>query len=110
MFGKVVSYVSGSDYPRVLSMSLVLNVPEFSIYQGCEYASGFEYDRIMSIPEFWICQGYTGFRIGLNNSWIGLNMSDYVLICLNDFCFTFPHLFYSPFSTWKRRYLFERLQ
>ena len=55
----------------------------FWICQGSEYASGFEYARILNIPEFWICQGFTGFRICLNNSWICLNMSDYVWIFLN---------------------------
>ena len=64
-------------------MYLVLNVPEFWLYQGSEYASGFEYTMILNIPEFWICQGYTGFRICLNNSWICLNMPDYVWIFLN---------------------------
>ena len=49
-------------------MSLVLNVPEFSIYQGSEYAFGFEYAKILNISEFWICQGYRGFIICLNNS------------------------------------------
>ena len=33
-------------------MFLVLNVPEFWIYLGSEYASGFEYARILNIPEF----------------------------------------------------------
>ena len=33
-------------------MSLVLNVPEFGIYQGSEYAYGFEYVRILNKPEF----------------------------------------------------------
>ena len=33
-------------------MSLVLSVPEFLIYQGSEYASGFEYARILNTPEF----------------------------------------------------------
>ena len=30
-------------------MPLVLNMPEFRIYQGPEYAIGFEYGRILSI-------------------------------------------------------------
>ena len=42
--------------------------------------------------------------------WIFLNLPEYAGICMNmpkfAFCFTFPHLFYYPFST----YLFERLQ
>ena len=29
-------------------MSLVLNVPEFWIYQGSEYASGFEYGLVLN--------------------------------------------------------------
>ena len=32
-------------------MSLVLNVPEFWMYQGCEYASGFEYARVLNITQ-----------------------------------------------------------
>ena len=40
-------------------MPLVVNVPEFWIYRGSEYASGFEYAKI---------QGYTGLRVSLNNS------------------------------------------
>ena len=35
-------YASSSDYPRILNMSLVLNVPKFWINQGSEFASGFE--------------------------------------------------------------------
>ena len=58
-------------------------MPEFWRYQGSEYASGFEYARILNIPEFWIYQGYTEFRICLNNSWLRLNMPDYVCVCLN---------------------------
>ena len=64
-------------------MSLVLNVPDFWIYQSSEYASGFEYAGIMNIPQFSICQDYTGFTICLNNSWIWLIMSGYVWICLS---------------------------
>ena len=33
-------------------MFLVVNVLEFWIYQGSEYASGFKYARILKIPEF----------------------------------------------------------
>ena len=33
-------------------MSLVLNMPEFWMYQGSEYASGFEYARILNSPDF----------------------------------------------------------
>ena len=33
-------------------MSVVMNVPESWIYQGSEYASGFEYVRILNILEF----------------------------------------------------------
>ena len=50
-------------YTRVLIMPLILNMPGFWMYQSC--------------------QGYTGFRICLNNSWICLIMSGYVWICLN---------------------------
>ena len=73
----------GSEKPRILNMPLVLNVPRFWICQGSKYGPGFEYARILNIPEFWICQGYTVFRISMNNSWICLNMPDYVYIYLN---------------------------
>ena len=76
-------YASSSEYPRVLNKSLILNVLEFWIYRGFEYASSFEYAGVVNIPKFWICQGYTGFRICLNNSRICLNMPDYAWICLN---------------------------
>ena len=33
-------------------MPLVVNVPEFWIYQGSEYVSGFEYAKIVNISEF----------------------------------------------------------
>lgn len=37
-----------------------------------------------NIPDkFWICQGYTRRRIYLKISWISLDMSDYILICMN---------------------------
>ena len=75
-------YVSGSEYPKVLNMPLVLNVPEFWIYQGSEYAS------VLNMPGFWICQAYTGSRICLNNTWIWLNMPDYVWIYLNMSVYT----------------------
>ena len=84
-------YDSVSEYLRILNMSLVLNI---WIYQGYEHVSRFEYARILNILEFWICQGYTGFRICLNNSRIFLNrMLKYAWIswiCMNGFCFTFP--------------------
>ena len=90
-------------YTRVLNMPLVFN-----------------------IPWFWICQGHTGSRICLNNSWIYLNMSNYLWICLNMreyswiclnmpgwlllYISAFPHLFCNAFSAWICDYLFERLQ
>ena len=84
----------------------------------------------MNIPEFWICQGYAGFRICLNNSWIWLNMPDYSWKYLNileydgkcmnvpksvwmAFLLHFAHFticFAIPFSTWTRGYLFEPIQ
>ena len=69
-------YASSSEYPRVLNKSLILNVLEFWIYRGFEYASSFEYAGVVNIPKFWICQGYTGFKY----AWI---IPKYVWICLN---------------------------
>ena len=76
-----------------------------------------------------ICQGYTEFGICANNSWICLNMPDYVWICQNmseyvgicvnmpksvwvTFVLPFPisKFFYNPVSTWTYGYLFEHLQ
>ena len=75
-----------SGYTRVLNMLLVLNTPGFWIFRSSEYA------RVRQGSEYtWIIPEYT---------WICLNLPD----------FTFPHLFCNPFSTWTRRYLFERLQ
>ena len=110
-------------------MFLALNVTEFWIYQGSEYAFGFECTRILNIPEFWICQGYTGFRICRINSCICLNMPDYVWISLEmpeyaGTCVNMPKsawmtfVLHSPiypfcFSTLfylNTCYLFERLQ
>ena len=133
MFDEVLSMfpvvnIPGFSIAQDFSMSQVLNVPEFRIYQSSEYASGFEYARILHIPEFWICQGYTGFRICLNKSWICLSMPDNVWICLGNmpeyvricvnipkyawmaFGFTFLHFPIGFTIPWKRGYLFERLQ
>ena len=86
----------------------------------------FGYTRVLNIPDFWLCQGYTGIRICLNNSWICLimfgyvwiflNMPEYLWMCLSlpewllFYISTFSHLFYNPFSTWRCGYLFEHLQ
>ena len=48
-------------------MSLVLNVPEFWIYQSYEFAFGFKHARIVNISTLNMA-GYTGFRICMNNS------------------------------------------
>ena len=42
-------YACGSEYPKILNMSLVLNVSVFCMYRSSEYASGFEYARILNI-------------------------------------------------------------
>ena len=59
--------------------------------RGSEYASGSKYVKVLEIPQFEICQGKTGFRICLNNSWICLIMPECALICLSGFCFKFTH-------------------
>ena len=105
-------YDSVFEYLRILNMSLVLNMPEFWIYQGYEHVSRFEYARILNILEFWICQGYTGFRICLNNSRIFLNR--YAEICLNIlnlhewlllYFYRLSHIFCNPFSTYLSTFL-----
>ena len=78
-------------FDEVLSMPLVLNILGFWIARDSEYVSGFECTRVLNIPEFWVCQGYTGFRICLDNSQICLkvwtrkclDMSEFVAICVN---------------------------
>ena len=42
-------YILGSEYVRVPYISVVLNIPRFSTYQGSEYASGSEQSRILKI-------------------------------------------------------------
>ena len=98
--------------PGVLNIPHVLNMPGSWIYQSSEYT------RVRR-----------GFTKCLNNFWIWLNMLDCVWICLNMPEYTgicvnmhkcawmlllyvppFLYLFYNPFSTWRRDYLFERLQ
>ena len=116
-------------FDKVLSMPPVLNTPGLWITQDSAYVFGFECDRVLDIPEFWICQDHTGLKIYLNNSWIFMNMPDYVSygwkclnmleyvwICLNlpewflFYISPFLHLFYNPLSIWTRDYLFEHLQ
>ena len=56
--------------------------------------SSFECVIILNISAFWIRQGYRGFRICLNNSWLCLDMPEYAwigLICLNGLCLTFSN-------------------
>ena len=68
----------------------VLNKPGFWIYQGSEYAPGYQFGRVLNtrpvlnLPGFWIRQGYGGFWICLIMSvWICLDMSEYAGICVN---------------------------
>ena len=124
-------YTFGSQYPRVLNMSLVLNILEFWISHNSEYARILNMPLVVSMVGFWIClwfsiyQGskYARFTQGpeytwicLNNSWICLIMLGYVWICLNihqyawiclsGFCFPCPHG--NHLFTWIHRYLFEQ--
>ena len=55
-------------FDKVLSIPLVVKVPEFWIHQGSEYTFGFEYAKILNIPQFWIYQSYTELKICLDNS------------------------------------------
>ena len=64
-------------FDKVLSIPLVVKVPEFWIHQGSEYTFGFEYAKILNIPQFWIYQSYTELRICLDNSQICQNMPEY---------------------------------
>ena len=58
-------------------MSLVLNMPEFWIYQGSEYASCFEYNRVLNMTVLHRIQNMPDYV------WICLNMSAYVGIGVN---------------------------
>ena len=49
MFEKVLSM---PPVLNILNMSLVLNVPEFWIYQGSEYVSGSKCARVLDISGF----------------------------------------------------------
>ena len=68
-------------------MTLVLNVPEFWIYQGYEYASGFEYDTIVNIHKSseyaMVTQGWKYTWIIPEYAWMWLVMSEYAWICVN---------------------------
>ena len=88
-------------FDKVLSMLPVLDIPGFWIAQDSEQVSSSECARVLDIPvfwtcvwfwicqkisnkaEFWICQGYTGFKTCLDISWLCLNISDYVCTDLN---------------------------
>ena len=92
-------YASGSKDPGFW-MSLVLNLPEFWIYQVSEYTSGFDW----VIPDYvWKC------LIMLEFVWVCLYMLGYAWICLN-----LHEWLFSYFSLWlhyiTRGYLFEGLQ
>ena len=80
MFQAILGYIKihvskaplcqGSEYTRVLNMPLVLNLPEFWIYQSSEYV------RVTQGSEYaWLCLIMPG--------WISLDMSEYAGICLN---------------------------
>ena len=117
----------GPEYTRGLNMPLVLNLLVLWIYQCSKYASCSQYNSVQNIAGLYnICQGYTGFWIYLNNSWlcldispgyiwVCLNMLKYTWICLNlpkfffffFFFFTFSHC--NPLSAWTGDYLFQRL-
>ena len=108
-------------FGKVLSMPLVLNIPEFWIAKDSKYVSGSQCVRVLDI------QGFSGFEcariyqsfkyarvtqgsefawIISEYAWICLIMSGYVWICLNMLeyawiCLNLPEwlLFYiSPFS------------
>ena len=77
------SWISQGSVAQDSEYVPVLNVAEFWIHQDSEYASVFEYAMILNITETWIYQGYTRFRICMNNSTICMIVSRYVWICPN---------------------------
>ena len=99
-----------SEYTRVLNMLRVLKIPGFWINRGSEYAKVLNIPRLWIRHWFWICQGSEYTRV-LNMSglhrvlnmpeyvwlhmswyvWICRNMHECAQICLNGFCFIFPH-------------------
>ena len=66
-------YVPNSEWPRILNMSLVVNVPEFWIYRVLNMP------LVLNIPEFWICQ--TGLYKS-NSEWCMFTYSHFYIICL----------------------------
>ena len=78
-------YTSGFEYPRVL------NIPEFWIYQGSEYALGSKYAKVLNR------QGFEYAKVNVKQGcdmpeyakiipeyvWFSLNMSEYAWICVN---------------------------
>ena len=54
--------------------------------------------QVVNMLGFWVC---------LNNSWICLSLTEYAGICLNGFCFTFPHC--NPLSPWMCNHLSQCL-
>ena len=98
-----------------------------------EYASGSECGTVLDISGFWICLWFWIFQDSEDNfcasfsinfmpwqsskyarvTWICLNIPEYTINLPEYLLFynsPFPYLFYNPFSTWTRGYLFERLQ
>ena len=64
-FWQCCEYCLGPEYREVLGMTLVLNLANFCIYQGCEYTT------VLNIIGFWIWQGsdYT-WSLDIAGFWI----------------------------------------
>ena len=72
----------------------VLNKPGFWIYQGSEYAPGYEFARVLNTRVWlWVCQDSEYVRITqgseyawiclIMSGWICLDLSEYAGICVN---------------------------
>ena len=81
--------------PRVLNMPLVLNMLGFWLYQGSERVCGSEYTRVLNMTM--LHKLYTW--IGVNYSWICLNMHEYAKICVN-----------MPKTAWMAFYVFVSIE
>ena len=56
-------YAWDPEYTMVLDMALILNMQEFSIYQGFWIYQGSEYTRVLNMPGFWMYQGSEYARV-----------------------------------------------
>ena len=87
----LIIFVKNSIFKMVLNMCQVLNmwvlkILKFSwIWQGSEYASGYNYGRVLNIPGFWVCQisAFANDAQGFEYAWIWLHMVGFWICLVN---------------------------